>query len=452
MAAKKTLNAREASLLALTKIEEEKAFANLALADVFAAHALDERDKRLAAEITYGVVTYRLTLDWLINQITGRPVTKLDRPVLHALRIGFYQLLYLERLPAPAVVHSTVELIKKGKKRTLAPFVNGVLRGFLRKKSSLPWPDPQLDPLAYLTLRYAHPEWLVKRWLERFGREETEKLLAANNQVPPLAARVNTLRINRDALLQRLAAENIRAFASEVVADGVIIQGGGNLTAVAAYREGLMQIQGQSAMLTSHILQPTAGAKVLDGCSAPGGKATHLAQLMENSGEIIALDLYEHRLALVEANARRLGVKIIQTACLDVREIKPAHFGLFDHILLDVPCSGLGVIRRKPDIKWRRQEEDIISLAVLQREILAAAVRVLKPGGTLVYSTCTNEPEETEEIIRDFLSHHSDFTAAELTPYLPVGWQEQTGAYGIQLYPHLQQVDGFFIAKLQKIS
>lgn len=312
------------------------------------------------------------------------------------------------------------------------------------------WPNPELEPLAYLTIRYAHPEWLVKRWLKRFGREAAEKLLAANNQTPPPSARVNTLRTSRDQLLMRLGEENIQAIASKVVPDGILVSGGGHLTAAAAYHEGLFQIQGESAMLTSHVLNPPTGAKILDGCSAPGGKTTHLAQLMENAGEVVALDLYEHRLALVQANASRLGVKIIQTASLDVRSILPQHFGMFDHVLLDVPCSGLGVIRRKPDIKWRRQEKDIAALAAVQREILDAAAQVLKPGGTLVYSTCTNEPEETEDIIKAFLHRQQNFAAADLTPYLPLSWHEQIGTYGIQLYPHLQEVDGFFIAKLQK--
>jgi 16S rRNA (cytosine967-C5)-methyltransferase len=202
-------------------------------------------------------------------------------------------------------------------------------------------------------------------------------------------------------------------------------------------------------MLTSRILDPAPGEHVLDGCSAPGGKTTHLAQLMENQGKIVALDIYPHRLALVEANCRRLGIDIVRTECLDAREATGERFGLFDRILLDVPCSGFGVIRRKPDLKWRRKEEDIKELAIVQKAVLNAAAKILKPGGIIVYSTCTNEPEETDEVITSFLSSHSEFGIVPPDSYLPESWYS-TGEHGIHLYPHIHKVDGFFIARLQK--
>ncbi|MCR3922759.1 MAG: 16S rRNA (cytosine(967)-C(5))-methyltransferase RsmB [Firmicutes bacterium] len=450
MVQQKSLNAREASLLALTSVEEDGSFVNLALANVLSSHQMDPRDKRLASEITYGVVTYRLTLDWLITQITGRPAQKLDRPVLYVLRIGFYQLFYLDRVPAPAIVHSTVELIKKGKKRALAPFVNGVMRGLLRKKGTIKWPDRQLDLVAYLSLHYAHPAWLVDRWLTRLGEQETERLLAANNMRPSVTIRTNTLRTSRTELLTQLTEEGLTVAPSEVAPDGIVLTNAGQLTGYLTYRSGLFQVQGESAMLTSRVLQPAPGTKVLDACSAPGGKTTHLAQLMNNQGDIIALDIHDHRLALVRANAKRLGIDIIRTERLDARELSPEHFGLFDHILLDVPCSGLGVIRRKPDVKWRREEADIMALASIQQAMITTAATVLKSGGTLVYSTCTNEPEETEDIITAFLSLHPDFSLVSLTPYLPSAWQADVQTHSIQLYPHIHLVDGFFIAKLQK--
>lgn len=444
------LDAREASLLALSSVEEDGAFVNLALADILAKYPMDGRDKRLAAEITYGVVTYRLTLDWLISQCAGRPAEKLDRPVLHALRIGFYQLFYLDRIPAPAAVHTTVDLVKKGKKRGLAPFVNGVMRGALRRKDQLPWPDRTKDEVKYLSLTHAHPEWLVSRWLRRLGTEETEKLLAANNQAPPLTVRVNTLRITREKLIDSLAGEGVDASPSGLLPEGVTLRNAGRLTDLDTYRSGLFQVQGESAMLTSRVLAPQPGETVLDGCSAPGGKTTHLAQLMENRGKILALDIHEHRLELVLANCRRLGVEIVQTQCLDARLVKSGVTGLFDSILLDVPCSGFGVIRRKPDLKWRRSEEDIAALAALQKEMLKAALDVLKPGGSLVYSTCTNEPEETDEVITQILSGQPGIAVEDVNPYLPPPWQGSAGTPGIHLYPHLHGVDGFFISKLKK--
>ncbi|NLM46989.1 MAG: 16S rRNA (cytosine(967)-C(5))-methyltransferase RsmB [Firmicutes bacterium] len=449
---KQHLSAREASLLALESVLEEGAYVNLALAKVLARHALDERDKRLAAEITYGVVTYKLTLDWIIMQLTGRPADKLDRPVLLVLYIGLYQLFYLDKIPAPAAVHTSVELIKKTKKHALAGFVNGVLRGALRRKNSLPWPDKRENTAEYMSLRYAHPRWMVKRWLGRFSPGETEKLLLANNTAPPVTVRVNTLRTDRESLLSRLAAEGVEAEAGRLAPEAVIIKNSSGLGSLASYREGLFQVQGESAVLASRILAPAPGSRVLDMCSAPGGKTTHLAALMQNRGEIVALDVYPHRLELVRANAKRLGADIITTVLLDGREITPKQYGLFDYILLDAPCSGLGVIRRKPDIKWRRRENEIPALAALQKELLERAAAVLAPGGVLVYSTCTNEPEETTEQLDAFLVRHPEFSPSPFAVSLPPNRQRQEVSGSIQLYPHVHDVDGFFLARLQKVA
>ncbi|EEG76718.1 16S rRNA (cytosine(967)-C(5))-methyltransferase RsmB [Dethiobacter alkaliphilus] len=451
MTRKRKIDAREASLLALQRVEADDAYVNLALDEVLSSHSLDPRDKRLAAEITYGVITYKLTLDWLIEKVSGRPIKKLDKPIHQILRIGFYQLFYLDRVPPAAAVHATVELVKKGKKRGLAPFVNGVMRGALRKKDHLPWPDKKKDSANYLSVRYSHPLWLVRRWLNRYGPEEAEKLVAANNQAAPLSIRVNTLRTDRDTLLSELTAAGVEAVPSTVVPEGALLTRSGRLTELAPYREGRFQVQGESAMLTSRVLDPQAGDAVLDGCSAPGGKTTHLAQLMNNSGDILALDIHPHRLELVKANCRRMGVDIVRTQCLDAREIAKENPDSFDCILLDVPCSGFGVIRRKPDLKWRRSEDDIRKLAHVQCDMLKAAAAVLKPGGTLVYSTCTNEPEETDEVVEELLKNQDDMVPDDLRPYLPQDWQQDAGKTGIHLLPHIHGVDGFFISRLKKI-
>lgn len=447
---RKKRDAREASLLALQRVEEDGAFVNLALAEVLSATPMEQRDKSLATEITYGVITHRLTLDWMISQAAARPVEKIDSLLLQILRIGFYQLFYLNRIPASAAVYATVELVKKGKKKGLAPFVNGVLRGALRSKDQLPWPERSHNEAVYLSLRHSHPQWLVERWLENYGSLETEALLQANNKQAPLTARVNTLRTNRDDLLTSLAGEGFLATPSQVAPEGVIFKTGGRLTSLATYRQGLFQVQGESAMLAAMMLAPVPGENVLDCCSAPGGKTTHLAQLMKNRGRILALDLYPHRVALVDANCSRLGVNMVRTDCLDAREISPAKLGFFDKIMLDVPCSGFGVLRRKPDLKWRRREEDIAKLAQLQKELVAAAVSVLKPGGSLLYCTCTNEPEETEEVVAQALSCHQELRLEDFSCRLPVQLQAAVANYGIHLLPHRHQLDGFFISLLKK--
>ena len=447
---KRELDAREAALAALTRVEEDGAFVNLALADVLASRPMDSRDKRLATEITYGVISYKLTLDWLITQVAGRPTETLDSLIRQVLRIGFYQLFYLTRVPAPAAVHATVELVKKGKMRGLAPFVNGVMRGALRKKDSLPWPKRETDEAAYLSLHYSHPLWLVKRWLMRYGSQATEKLLAANNSPAPVAVRVNTLRTTPPALLEAFKEVGLVAEPSLVAPEGILLKQAGRLTGLALYRLGYFQVQGESAMLTSLIVDPQPKERVLDGCSAPGGKTSHLAQLMNNTGEITALDIYPHRLELVAANCRRLGVDTVQTVCLDARDVRLDVMGEYDRILLDVPCSGFGVIRRKPDLKWRREAGDIAELAHTQKVMLLACAELLKPGGVLVYSTCTNEPEETSHVVATLLEERDDFAVADLRPYLPRKWHDSIGDLGVHLLPHIHNVDGFYISRLTR--
>jgi 16S rRNA (cytosine967-C5)-methyltransferase len=448
MEVKKTRDAREASLLALLKVEEQESYSNLALSAVLSEHTMDPRDKALAAEITYGVISHKLTLDWMISHVAGRPVAQLDALILMILRIGFYQLFFLDRIPAPAAVHSTVELAKRGKKKGLAPFVNGVLRGALRKKDTLPWPDREKGEAAYLSLRYSHPDWLVARWLSRYGSEETEALLKANNRPAPVALRTNTLRVTREALISSLCCAGVDASPSEAVPEGIILKSGGRVVGLPAYRQGLFYVQGESAMLASRTLNPAAGERILDACSAPGGKTTHLAQLMENKGEVLALDIYPRRLELVAANCRRLGINIVRTESLDARELTVDKVGNFDKILLDVPCSGFGVIRRKPDLKWRRHENDIGNLAAVQHAMLSSAVSLLKRGGILLYSTCTNEPEETDEVVNRVVAEIPRLSFADTAPFLPEPWRMDAKKNGIHLLPHRHGVDGFFLSLL----
>jgi 16S rRNA (cytosine967-C5)-methyltransferase len=445
---KQKLGAREAGLLTLTRVEEDGAFVNLALAQVLDRHSLEPRDRKLATQLAYGVITYRLALDWLISQAAGRPVGKIDKHIVNILRLGFYQLFYLDRIPAAAACHTTVELVKKGKKKGLAPFVNGVMRGALRKKNQLPWPDRDKDEAVFLSLMYSHPLWLVTRWIARLGSTETEALLAANNKPALPSARTNTLKLTREELLVRLAEEGVQAGISELVPEGVLPEANGRLSALEAYRRGYLHVQGESAMLTARILDPQPGDRVLDGCSAPGGKTTHLAQLMDNQGEIIALDIFPHRIKLVEANCRRLGVRNVRTTCLDVREATAAQLGTFYRILLDVPCSGFGVIRNKPDLKWRRKEEDILALAGVQKEILRSSAALLRPGGTMVYSTCTNEPEETDAVITWFLANNPGFSVNN--PSLKLPDTRGQGPLGVHLYPHIHGVDGFYICSMTR--
>jgi 16S rRNA (cytosine967-C5)-methyltransferase len=442
----KKLSAREAALRALWRVEKDGAFINLALSAVLSGAGLDARDRAFASEIAYGVVARRLTLDWIISLASGRPVEKIDREVLNVLRIGAYQLFFLDRVPAPAACHTAVELVRKGGKRALAPFVNGVMRGVLRLGGNLPWPDRSEDEAGYLSLYYSHPRWLVERWLARLGSAETEALLAANNRPAPLTLRANTLKTTPAELLEKLRSAGYRAEPANFAPECIMVPKAGRPEDLPGHGEGYFQIQGESSMLVSRLLAPLPGERLLDCCSAPGGKTAHLAQLMANRGEITALDLYEHRLRLVEANCRRLGVRIVKTALADARSLDRFAGREFDRVLLDAPCSGFGVIRRKPDLKWRRNERDIAGLAAAQAALLQEAARVT--SGVLVYSTCTNEPEETDRVVASFLSANPDFVSDDPGTLLPEDWRCCAGPHGIHLFPHTHGVDGFFMARL----
>lgn len=440
--------ARRAALAALERVENEGAYVNLAIAEVLAKSRLSPADRRLATEIAYGTVSRRLTLDWLVETAAGRPLSKIDKTVLNILRIGFYQVYFLDRVPPSAACNTSVELAKE-LRRGLAPFVNGVLRGALRRFRELPLPDGEKDPVGYLSLKHAHPPWLVERWIKRLGFAETELLLEANNSPAPVSLRANALKTTPRDLQRLLAREGFETRPSEMAPEGLVLTGGGNIQQAEAFRQGLFQIQGESAMLVSRVLAPAPGQSVLDCCSAPGGKTTHIAELMGNSGEILALDIHEHRLKLVEANSRRLGINIIRTACLDARDLSALKPRQFDRILLDVPCSGFGVLRRKPDLKWRRSPEDIVKLAGLQLRMLSEAAARLAPGGIMVYSTCTNEPEETEQVIERFLEAHPGFETEDMKAQLPEKLHDGDTRF-LHIYPHKHDADGFFVCRIKR--
>lgn len=442
---------RETALKILYEISEKGAYSNIALNKYLEAGRLTDTDRAFVTELVYGTVKWRLKLDWVISRFSKIKLKKISPWILNILRLGAYQLLYMDRVPESAACNESAKLAKKYGHQASTGFVNALLRNIARNAGNTEYPDAASEPLKYLSIVYSHPEWMVERFLELFGREFTESLLAANNEVPEFTIRTNMLKTTRDGLMEALAAENVQAAAGRFSRDAVIIKNPSSVSRLDAFRKGLFQVQDESSMLVAQVLDPRPGELVLDACSAPGGKATHIAQLMGNKGTVLARDIHEHKIRLIDQAASRLGIEIIKTGIRDAAIPDPELASKADRVLLDAPCTGLGIIRRKPDIKWARENSDTKEIVQLQKKLINAAASCVKPGGVLTYSTCTILPEENGKIIKDFLEENHGFGLEDMTPLLPEELWDKVAEKGmLQLYPNRDGTDGFFIAKLRK--
>lgn len=437
--------------LRILKEVEEGAYANIALNRLLSQISLAEEERSFLTELTYGVLQRLNTLDWILSLFLTSPLEKLTPWIRNVLRLGVFQLLYLERVPVSAAVDESVKLAQRFGHKGVAGLVNAVLRKVSRAKEDIPWPSKSDDPPLYLSLVYSFPLWIVRRWIRQMGLNEAEELCLANNAVPPLSIRTNILKTSPKRLKGLLEEEGIKADLCRYAPEGLILHLTKRLTDLNSFQEGLFQVQGEASMLVAPLVNPKAGDLVLDLCSAPGGKTLHMAMLMGNKGNIVAADLYPHRLKLLQKTMERYNIKIVRTEKLDGRSISSGKYGYFDRVLLDVPCSGLGVVRRKGELKWRRKEQDIFSLARLQADLLRSAFQALRPGGVLVYSACSTEPEETKDVIYGFLQEEPSASLALLAPLLPAELQSQETEEGmIYFYPHKHGLDGFFVARLRK--
>lgn len=446
-------SAREAALQVIYRVTEEGAYASLALDEILAATNLEARERALATELAYSTIKAWQTLDWALGLFLRYPLDKLPAWIRCLLRLGAAQLLYLPRIPSRAAIYETVELAKKYGHRGTVSLVNGVLRRLARTEGNLPYPDVAADPAGYLALRYYHPRWLVARWLSQFGFREAEALCQIDNEPPPTVIRINTLKTRLDVLAGRLQAEGAKVRRVRYAPEGLILEGLGAVEDSSSFREGLFYVQDEGSQLVSHALKPLPGARVIDASAAPGGKTTHLAQLMDNRGTILASDVHPGRLELIKANCQRLGVNCVQTVLVDARELGSRYPEAADYLLIDAPCSGLGVLRRRPDARWRKELARTRELAQLQLEILLGARQALKPGGILVYSTCSVAPEENQEVIQQFLARAREFNLVPLElPFLPADLQDNTRQGWVQFLPQRHGTDGFFISRLKKLE
>ncbi len=439
-------DARDVALKIINEVDTGGAYANIALARELGRRPLSDQDRRFVTELVYGTVKAGATLDWLLGHYCSRPLAKIDPVIRNILRMGVYQIFFLSRVPVSAACNQAVELAKRHGHAGTVKFVNAVLRSAGREPGKAAYPDADSEPARYLALKYFHPEWLVSRWLARLGFAACEALLAANNATPPLSLRTNTVRISREGLLARLAEEGAAGEPSLWTPEGIVCREYPALARLNSLKEGLFQVQDESSMLVAHVVGPKPGEFVIDACGAPGGKSTHLAALMGNEGRVLSTDLYEHKLKLTMDNAARLGLGIIETNVFDATKLDTVYAGQADRVLVDAPCSGLGVLRRKPDSRWRKSESMLRELPLLQSAILASAAACVKPGGVLVYSTCTTEPEENEAVVSAFLAGRDDFALVSAGALLPV----PQAAEMVQLWPHTDGVDGFFIARMER--
>ncbi len=412
---------------------------------------ITDLDRAFVRELVYGVLRWMGKLDWIISAYSRIRPQKMERPVIYILRMGTYQLLFMDRVPPHAAVDEAVKLAKGVGKKDAASFINGILRGIAEGKKEVSWPDLRTDPPHHICTYYSHPLWMVRRWIDQWGVEETIALCQANNEIPPFTARVNTLKGSRKEAIQRLQDEGIEAKPTPFSSTGLILKNPPPLARWKLFQNGWFQLQDEASQLVSYILDPQPGERILEICAAPGGKTTHLAQLMENRGEIMAVDISPVKLRLLQENCRRLGVFIVKTLALDATSPLSLSLGSFDRVLVDAPCTGLGTLRRNPDGKWRVKEADISRLQKLQQQILSQAASMVKRGGLLVYSTCTLTQEENEEVIQTLLAEQEEFLLEDVTPYLPPASKTLVDGRGFLFtLPHRHGTDGIFAVRIRK--
>lgn len=437
--------ARDLALRNLVAIEQGGSYANLARAGM---HELTGPDRGLAVELVGGVTRRRGALDWYLSKLLTQPIGKLTPHIRNNLRMAAYQLLFLERVPDRAAVDEAVKLAHRYGHEGVAKLTNGVLRNLLRRKEELAPPAFAADPVGWLEHGASLPGWLARRWHKAFGAD-AEALGTWSMGAPKLALRVNTLKATRTQVLEALQAAGVEAAPSDVAPEGIRLAHSTDPAALPGFNEGWWYVQDEAAMLVPRVVDPQPGEIVVDVGAAPGGKSTHLATLMGDQGEVWAVDRSAARLELLTENANRLGLTIVKAVEADATNLEGVPEAA--RILLDVPCSGLGVLPRKPDLRWRQSENGIAELCKLQSQLLDAAASKLAPGGVLVYSTCTIGRQENQDVIRAFLARHADFALDDLTPFVPATWQADIEDRGmLQLLPTRHGVDGFFISRLRR--
>jgi 16S rRNA (cytosine967-C5)-methyltransferase len=441
-------NVRETAMDLLVAIEKNQSYSNLLLNNTIEKNGVSAKDVGLLTELTYGTLQRRMALDFFLHPFI-KDHKKLANWILHLLRMTLYQMVYLDKIPDRAAIYEAVEIAKKRGHKGIASLVNGVLRSIQRE--GLPSMNEIADPIERLALETSHPQWLVTRWVNQFGYDRTKEMCEINLTAPMQTARVNLTRISRDECIALLEEDGFQIEKSPIIPEAIRCLKG-NLASSIPFKYGMLTIQDESSMLASYALGAEENEFILDACAAPGGKSTHIAEKMHNTGEVISIDLHEHKVKLINDNARRLGLENINTIAMDSR-LAGEHFKeeTFDRVLLDAPCSGLGVMRRKPDMKYTKTEQDIMQLSSIQKNLLKSVSSLVKKGGILVYSTCTVDKEENENTVAAFLKENPQFEEDSMfKERMPTAIRPLISGHDLQIFPQDFGSDGFYIAVIRK--
>ena len=445
---------RKAATEILVKVETRKAYSDVVLEGVLSSSGLSPRDRALLTELTYGTLRWRGRIDARLIQLLRRPLSSVDPFLRNLLRVALYQLIFLDAIPDYAAVDTAVELAKFHGRGHAAGFVNGVLRSFLRQQQNQPSskPDPDTAELSMLAKYWSHPQWLVHYWRDYLGANELAALLEANNEEAPLVLRVNGLRTTRESLIEELQHHGVDAVPTRWSPQGIRLKSNVRVDQLPGFDNGLFQVQGEASQLVSYLLAPRPGERILDACAAPGGKTTHIAEFMQDSGEIIAQDVSQRGLRKLDDNAKRLRLTSIRTVVADASRPVADDLFPYDRVLVDAPCSGFGTLRSHPEIKWNRNEADVERLSRLQQKILTRAAAQLKAGGILVYSTCTLTAHENEEVVQNFIKNYGNFVLEDVAAHLPEPARNLVRDGYMLAWPHRHDTDGFFAARFRKVE
>ena len=425
-------NNRRTAYHTLMDVETKNAYSNIAINHQIILHK--PNNVPFVRELTYGVLENKMLLDYIIDSLIPRDVSKLKASDLTILRMGIYQLARMESVPEYAAVNESVVLAKKFS-RGREGFINGVLRSYINEKYNIKLPDREDDEVKYLSIKYSYEPWIIRLWLETYDVDFVESLLAAGNETPSVCIRLNWLKIMKPDLIKELSARGFEVEEGKIASNALHVKGQGLLD-TAFYKDGLFSVQDEACQMVAQMLDPAQGDVVMDMCAAPGGKALSIAERMNNKGTVIASDIYKRRVEIADREAKRLGISIIQTRTWDATRVDSTMVEKADKVLCDVPCSGFGVIRRKPEIKYRKNENEVEALPAKQLAILKASASYVKPGGVLMYCTCTINPYENERVVADFLRKTNSFKVEESKQFMP----------------NVDGTDGFFICKMRKVN
>ncbi len=443
---------RRAALDMLVQLESSPVTLDHLMEALHTGTTLSPRDIRFIQALVYGVQRWRYRLDTVLDALSDRPPRKKDPRVVNILRLGLYQILEMDRVPEAAVVHTAVELARAEKRAWATGYINAVLRRALREPKLIKAPPGGVDPVQRLAVSQSFPPWMITRWSARFGQAETEALCRAVNRIPPLALRSNALKTTRTKLLTALEAMNMSARSSSVIPTGLLIDGRADrLFESPPYQDGWFQVQDEAAQAVGYLVGARPGETILDACAGLGGKTAHLAECMQNRGRITAVDQDGRKLERLQAEMRRLGIDIVQTRSGNWFKSPPALAGRFDRVLVDAPCSGMGVLRRNPDAKWNRQPKAFKRYRATQRRLLTTLAPLLKPGGIMVYAVCSTEPEETRDVVQWFLKNHPQFAIDREPSSMAESMSGlRTEAGHLQTEVHRHAMDGFFATRLRQ--